>query len=83
VDIKVFGVAEPAVSIMAASIPILRALIRKTIPSQERSIQFVPFSQIPEPGSRSLRSTKKGSDELLVDYPSMQSQIVAERQGGH
>ncbi|KAK4120726.1 hypothetical protein N657DRAFT_648913 [Parathielavia appendiculata] len=79
VDIKVFGVAEPAVSIIAASIPILRPFVRKATPSQERSIQFVQLSQIPEPGSRSLRSTKKGSDEVLVDYPSMQSEIVVGR----
>lgn len=78
VDIKVFGVAEPAVSIIAASIPILRTLVQKKTPTtQERSIQFVQFSKIPEPGSRSLHSTNKGSEEGLVDYPSVQSHIVA------
>jgi hypothetical protein len=77
VDIKVFGIAEPAVSIIAASIPILRALIRKAAPSQERSIQFVQFSQNPTHGAQSLRSTSKGSNEVLVNYASAQSQIVA------
>lgn len=58
-DIKVLGTAEPAVTIIAASIPILRAFVRKDAPARTRSIPFVEFSQIPEPSSHSLSSTTK------------------------
>ncbi|AEO68368.1 uncharacterized protein THITE_30931, partial [Thermothielavioides terrestris NRRL 8126] len=40
VDLKIFGTAEPAMSVIAASIPILRAFIRgKATQKTERSIQ--------------------------------------------
>ena len=45
VDLKIFGTAEPAVGIIAASIPILRAFIRRDAPARE--VQFVQLSKVP------------------------------------
>jgi hypothetical protein len=76
VDIKVLGTAEPAVTIIAASIPILRAFIRKDAPARTRSIPFVEFSQIPEPSSQSLSSTKEYPVEGLVRYNTTPARVT-------
>ncbi|KAK4096768.1 hypothetical protein N658DRAFT_435379 [Parathielavia hyrcaniae] len=68
VDIKVFGTAEPAISIIAASIPVLRAFIHKHTTQQTRSATFVHLG--PYPRSRSTASAKKESDEVLVSSSS-------------
>jgi hypothetical protein len=75
VDIKVFGTAEPAIGIVAASIPVLRAFIRKETPLRSDSLSFVHVSQIPEPTSRSFNPTKRVSDEVLMTHASTESQV--------
>lgn len=79
VDVKIFGTAEPAVTIMAISIPVLRAFIRKDAARKTRSVRFIQFSQTPEPsGGRSAPSFEKkyagDSDVGLVSHSSMPSQ---------
>jgi hypothetical protein len=44
VDLKIYGTAEPAVTIMAISIPVLRAFLRRDAPPQP--VQFIQFSDI-------------------------------------
>ena len=83
-DIKIFGTAEPAMSVIAASIPILRAFIRRDSGTKDRSIQFIQFSHIPEPTShgRSMRSvvdSKRHSDDGLVKHASRPSQTSLSR----
>ncbi|KAK4033022.1 hypothetical protein C8A01DRAFT_50312 [Parachaetomium inaequale] len=77
VNIKIFGTAEPAVAIIAASIPILRAFVRRDAATGSQSIPFVQFSQIPDPGSRSSNTSKKEFDEALVRHTSTRSQPAA------
>jgi hypothetical protein len=64
-------------SIIAASIPILRAFLRRDAVPKSGSIQFVQFSNIPEPSNaRSLPSvsdSKRHSDEGLVKHASRAS----------
>jgi hypothetical protein len=78
VDLKIFGTTEPAMSVIAASIPILRAFIRRDSASKQRSIQFVQFSHIPEPSNGrsvpSVSDSKRHSDDGLVKYASRPSQ---------
>ncbi len=46
-DLKIYGTAEPAVTIMAISIPVLRAFLRRDSPPQ--TVQFIQFADlIPE-----------------------------------
>ncbi|KAK4124089.1 hypothetical protein N657DRAFT_376381 [Parathielavia appendiculata] len=81
VDIKVFGTAEPAISIIAASIPVLRAFIRKNATKNPRSVTFVHLSDYPRSRSqRSITSAKKGSDEVLVTNASRMSHTAADNQ---
>ncbi len=76
VDVKVFGTAEPAVTIIAVSIPILRAFICKDAAQKSQSIQFIQFSHISEPSAgRSVPSLEnlRHSDEGLVKNASQPS----------
>ena len=90
VDIKIFGTAEPAMSIIAASIPILRAFVQGKAP-KSNSIPFTQFSHIPEPTTtgRSMpmfsSTSKKDSTEAFVHYPSPSSQasVATERDEVH
>jgi hypothetical protein len=83
VDVKIFGTAEPAVTIIAVSIPILRAFIHKDAAQKSRSIQFIQFSHIPEPSTGrfvpSLHDSKRLSDDGLVKNASQPAHI----EGGH
>ena len=83
-DIKIFGTAEPAMSVIAASIPILRAFIQRQVP-KSTSIPFTQFSHIPEPskaGSRSVptftSTSKRNSTDAFVQYASRSSQASVE-----
>jgi hypothetical protein len=77
--LKIFGTAEPAVTIIAVAIPILRAFVRRDATQKSQSIRFIQFSQIPEPSSKGLSvpsyAEKKhvGSDDGLVTYTSRPS----------
>ncbi|KAH6620878.1 hypothetical protein B0J18DRAFT_480288 [Chaetomium sp. MPI-SDFR-AT-0129] len=85
VDVKIFGTVEPAVTIIAISIPVLRAFIRKDAASKSRSIWFIQFSHITEPTTgRSAPSffekTYAGNSDMgLVSQFSMPSQVSAAR----
>jgi hypothetical protein len=65
-------------SVIAASIPILRAFIRREAPKSQ-SIQFVQFSHIPEPSTHgrsvaSVSDSKRYSHDGLVKHASRPSQ---------
>jgi hypothetical protein len=81
VDIKIFGTAEPAVTIIAVAIPVLRAFVRRDAKPKSQSIRFIQFSQIPEPSSGGLsvpssyeKKYAAGSDDGLVTHASRPSQ---------
>ncbi|KAK4459330.1 hypothetical protein QBC42DRAFT_232002 [Cladorrhinum samala] len=78
VDLKIFGTAEPAMSVVAASIPILRAFIRRGSVTKPQSIEFVQLSPIPEPSNGrsapSVSDSKRHFDNKLVKHTSRPSQ---------
>ncbi len=82
-DIKIFGTAEPAMSVIAASIPILRAFIQREAP-KSTSIPFSQFSHIPEHSTRgrtmtsATASRKRESTDGFVTYASQVSQTSVE-----
>ena len=88
-DIKIFGTAEPAMSVIAASIPILRAFIQRDA-LKSTSIPFTQFSHIPEPttAGRSMplftSTSKRNSTDAFVNHASRSSQasLATERLDG-
>ena len=77
-DVKIFGTAEPAVTIIAVAIPILRAFARQVAKPKSQSNEFIQFSQTFEPTSGPVpfsleRKHAGGSDDGLVTPPSMPS----------
>ncbi|KAL2179181.1 uncharacterized protein P884DRAFT_276246 [Thermothelomyces heterothallicus CBS 202.75] len=59
VDLQIFGTAEPATAIMAASIPMLRVLIQRDDSSKPSEPEFVQL--------RTTSSTARGTDLLSND----------------
>jgi hypothetical protein len=84
VDLFIFGTAEPATTIMAASIPILRALIRRD--TQPKPAQFIELADprrkhntSPPPGLPTHDTTKHSAEESW----SKVSHLEAARLRGH
>lgn len=59
-DLFIFGTAEPATAIMAASMPILRAMFQLRSASPKRIVEMT------EDGRLTSRSTKKSNDPEVV-----------------
>ncbi|KAL2197354.1 hypothetical protein P885DRAFT_35112 [Corynascus similis CBS 632.67] len=77
VDLQIFGTAEPATAIMAASIPMLRVLIQRDSSSKPSEPEFVQLRTTSTArGPLMSNSDKKGTPE--TSWPGLEVQAVEE-----
>ncbi|KAK4099175.1 hypothetical protein N658DRAFT_475911 [Parathielavia hyrcaniae] len=74
VDLQIFGTAEPATAIMAASIPMLRVLIQRETVS--RPTRFIELRHGEERGNTVRAGSKYTVEEAWTEHPKPQQERV-------